>query len=180
MRSLALASVAMLAIAHAQALEISAGSRLNIAGNANFTGSTISFSTPADLLSGAGDFTTLGTCTGCVNMTTPLQYNPPTFGLVYSAATGLTATTFTTDALLNSQSTANTLDLTYSGTATLTGFDPTPGEWVLTLNQFGQLTGSFSATTAPIPEPAGLGVLGLGLIGLGLARRQPLRFKHEL
>jgi hypothetical protein len=108
-------------------------------------------------------------------MTTPLTYSPPTFGTAYTATNAGLTTDFTTTALVSQSGIGTTtLDLVYSGTATLTGFDPTPGMWTVTVNQFGNLVGSFSASTVatPTPEPTTLAILGTGLLGLGFLRRR--------
>jgi hypothetical protein len=66
----------------AQAAQIAAGSVLNIVGNANFTSTDVTFTNPANLVLDSGNFAALGTCTGCVTMTTPLQSaRPPSAGL---------------------------------------------------------------------------------------------------
>jgi PEP-CTERM motif len=70
-------------------------------------------------------------------------------------------------------------DVTMEGTGvfTLTGYDPTPGTFNFTINQTGEMVGSFSgvgtAAPAPAPEPSSLALLGTGLLGAaGFARRR--------
>jgi len=86
-------------------------------------------------------------------------------GKIYSfEATGLT---------INS-SIANSITLSGPGIASITGFDDTPGTWVISANKAGQ-TASFSssAEVKGVPEPTTVLLLGMGLIGLsGFARKK--------
>ena len=177
MRKLLLASamVVLAPIGAAVAVPIAAGSGLNIQGVGNFTATQVNFVNPASVLPNGttGDFTSFTSCVGCVTMTTPLTFIPFTPGQIYTGTSGAVSTSFTVDAETQAPVvTATTLTIHDSGTATLTGFDPTPGLWVFTMNQAtGTIIGSFSATTVATPEPVSLGLLGMGLLGLGLVRR---------
>ena len=153
------------------------GDTINVVGSATFTGSAITFTNPADLTAGTGDFLTLGTCTGCVTMTTPLTYNPFTAGLLASATNaGVTATITLTGQNLPPSQVGNDLDINDFVTLTLTGFAPTPGTLDLSVNQAtGVLSGSFSATAqgTNIPEPSTLLVFGAAAAGLIAYRALP-------
>ena len=63
------------------------------------------------------------------------------------------------------------LDLRGAGVFTLTGFDPTPGEFRWTSSATGGAF-SFSATESTVPEPGSMVLLGTGLLGLGRAIRR--------
>lgn len=54
--------------------------------------------------------------------------------------------------------------LTGSGTAYITGFEPTAAAWSFSANNTQQFV--FSSTVATVPEPAIVGLVGLGLFGV--------------
>lgn len=175
----ALLGTALVASPAAFAGPIAAGSEFNVFGPASFSATTITFTRLASSDGNTGSFAGFGSCLGCVTMTTPLTYNPFTPGQIYTAMNnGLTAT-FTITSNLITKIDNNFLTIEDAGTATLTGFDTTPGIWRFSA-QNGAVTGSFSATTLvnpdppPIAEPAALGLLALGatLIGVASVRRR--------
>jgi hypothetical protein len=108
----------------------------------------------------------------------PIVYVPPTVPgppLWLHVASGVAFDLSGLSAVVNPL----TLILSGSGlfkcTAPCAGYDDTPGFWVMTLNvSTGQVTGTFSSS-ASVPEPGVLAMLGFGLIGVARAYRSRQR-----
>jgi hypothetical protein len=182
MKRLLLAGAALLGlgITQAQAVPIMAGSVLNIIGAANFSATQVSIGNPVGsnvgLTTNTGSFAPLIGCLSCVTV------NQPTFTYAPTVGTGLLFTvnelslmaSITVDAGGTATPGTNSLVINTPATLTMTGFTPTNGELVWTINQFGQLTGSFSATAEAVatPEPGSIALFGAGLLGLGFVVRK--------
>lgn len=178
MRRAILAAAFIAAATPAYALpSIGVGDTLNVVGNATYNGVAATFTTPADLVVGTGDYASLGVCTGCVTVNTPLDYSPFTSlsNLFVATHNGLVATVSLTSQVDPPTVVGNDLSLNDDALLTLTGFAPTFGTLELTINQAtGIASGSFSATAqgASVAEPGALALLGAGILGLGLVRRR--------
>jgi hypothetical protein len=145
---------------------------LSLNGVDGFSANAITFVGSANIGADTGNLAGLGTCTGCVTMTSFTSAS--TNFQVYTATNnGLTTTLTLASAVFSSvPNNIGGLDLTVSGsgTATLTGFDPTPGSFRLTSQgATGGGNFTFSATTvvAGVPEPSTWAMMILGFVGLG-------------
>jgi hypothetical protein len=178
MRTLLLAAAALCCAYPAYALPtIGLGDTLNVVGNATFSGTQATFTTPANLVTGTGAYAALGTCSGCVVVNTPLDFSPFTnvSNLFVATSNGLTATVSLTSQVDPPTVVGGDLSLNDDALLTLSGFAPTLGTIELTVNQAtGIASGSFSATAqgAPVPEPFSLAILGVGVLGLLTVRRR--------
>jgi hypothetical protein len=149
-----------------------------------FVGNDLVYLLANMVLLATGDIGTL-VCGGpCVGVTlshaSPIQYtpalNPPIPGPpLWSHASGVSFELEKMTAAINPL----TLILSGNGmfrcSGACSGYDDTPGFWVMTLNvASGQVMGSFSSSAA-VPEPAVLAMLGLGLFGAARAFRSRQR-----
>ncbi len=168
----------------AQAGTIAAGSVLSLSGglSVNQTAGTITFGFANPLNTGleTGSFTEMGTG-GTVtldNAGTPVKWTDLTGGsdlacgggCIYIARNGGDTTTFdlTSETVKKS---ATSLDISGIGTATLSGYDPTPGTFVLSTQLNGGTSEVSFSTTTTVPEPATMTLLAAGLMSLGFAAR---------
>ena len=118
---------------------------------------------------GTVTFNNQGTWIDYTQLTTNSNLGSCGAGCIYTATNGANTTSFdlTSESVVVS---GVTLTISGTGTANLTGFDPTQGFFALTT----QITGTptthvtFSTTTS-VPEPETLALFAAGLLGLSIA-----------
>jgi len=160
----------------AHAVPIAAGSALSLNGSDSFTSTSVTFTNPANIGGESASFTALTNCAGCVTMigTTFTTASPP--ATLYTATEGpITTSLDVTSALFTFVGGAlPNLTITGAGTLNLTGFDPTPGNYIITTQGPTGVSVTFSVTSiaSAVPEPASLAILGSALAGLGLFGRK--------
>jgi hypothetical protein len=97
---------------------------------------------------------------------------PGTF--LWSFTSGANTYDFSMTTITIVSQTSNSISLEGTGTAFITGFDPTGGDFSLTLNQNGQAF-SFSSSAGVVPLPPAVWLFGSGLLGMiGIARRKKM------
>ena len=168
----------------AQAGTIAAGSVLSLSGGLSVDQQdktiTFDFANSLNTALETGSFSELGTggTVALDNAGTAIKWDDLTSGstlacgggCIYAATNDGMTTTFDLTAETVTKA-ADSLDISGTGTATLTGYDPTQGTFVLTTQLNGGRSEVSFSTTTSVPEPATMTILAAGLLSLGLTAR---------
>lgn len=160
----------------ANAGPISVGSTLSLLGVDTYTPTSVSFVGLAGIGAGSGAFAALAPCTNCVTVH-DFDTSSVDFVVYDDPDTSLTLNSVA----FNYDPSSTSLTVTGNGTATLTGYDPTPGSFTLTTQGPNDTAVTWSSTTVAgaidVSEPGSLALLGVSLIGLGMvgANRKRIR-----
>jgi hypothetical protein len=146
------------------------GSTLQITGLATFNSTTINFTNSVNASGPTGSFTSFGTCSGCIDMTTPWTWISDTGQFLIDNGGGLTTLRFDVNSLGANSFNGTFLNITYNGTINLDAFSPTAGKAYFSGNP-----GSFSLTLVAVPEPSTLALLGAALLVLGFLQFRRMR-----
>lgn len=129
------------------------------------------FPVDGDVVDTSGDFSGIANCSMCVTRNDIDLFAPLTLTNPLWSVGGFS---FALETLSVDFQNAMFLNLSGSGTVSGAGFDPTPGNWALSV-QGVSMEFSFSSTTDTrppvIPEPSIPALFGIGLLVAGLARR---------
>ncbi len=177
MRTLLLAVALLSGLAFGQAANATPiTGMISIDGTANYTDSSVSFPYAGGVATGTatGSFQPAFSA-GCFSCVTLTGFNFASFSgpvTVYDAIIGVNSTSFVITSIVSSSTADGFLSITADGYATETGFDNTAGVLKISSQGGENANVSFSATTAAVPEPLSLAMLGSGLVAMGLVRRK--------